>query len=346
VHFHSASTQSSIHASAVDALLAVDATRIRKRYGDRDALRGVDLTVPLGQLHGLLGPNGAGKTTLMRILLGLVRADDGTVRLLGSRVLTGAGSLPAGAAGFVDTPSFYPYLSARQNLTLCARLDDGLGDRRRRVSQALDRVGLSAAADVRVSGYSAGMRQRLGVAATLLRSPRLLILDEPTTALDPAGAREVRALARDLANEGTAIVWSSHDMAEVEDLCERVTVVQEGRVVYAGAVEELRERAPAAVHVMQTSNDIAAAGVAAPLPGLRVRLPRAEGEGLEIAAERPVLDAYAIALGREGIAIRLLEQHTRSLESLFLELTEQKIAAIPAVADVPAVGARPRVVAS
>jgi ABC-2 type transport system ATP-binding protein len=300
---------------------AVEAIGVRKRYGDREVLRGIDLVVPPGQLHGLLGPNGAGKTTLMRILLGLVRSDGGTVRVLGSESLAAYGPLPRGVAGFVETPAFYPYLSGRQNLTLCARLDDHDGDRKGRIMQALERVGLTSAADLRVSGYSAGMRQRLGVAAALLRSPKLLVLDEPTTSLDPAAARSVRTLARGLVDGGAAIVWSSHDMAEVEELCEQVTVIEEGRVIYSGAVEELRRRAPATVHVLQTSDDNAAAAVALHRPGLMVRMPRASGEGLEVAADLAELDAYVIALGRTGIAIRLLEHRTRSLESLFLELT-------------------------
>jgi ABC-2 type transport system ATP-binding protein len=295
---------------------------VRKRFGDRDALRGVNLTVQPGQLHGLLGPNGAGKTTIMRILLGLIHRDDGIVRLLGADSPSTAGPLPNGVAGFVETPSFYPYLSGRQNLTLCARLDDLGGDRAARVTHALDQMALTPAADVRVSGYSAGMRQRLGVAAALLRSPRLLVLDEPTTALDPAAARDVRALARRLVTEGAAIVWSSHDMAEVEELCEQVTVIDEGRVIYSGAVEELRRRAPAAVHVLQTSDDRSAFAMASRHPGITVRMARASGEGLELSADPASLDAYVIALGRAGIAVRLLESRTRSLESLFLELTD------------------------
>jgi ABC-2 type transport system ATP-binding protein len=308
-------------APAVRTPPAVEVIGVYKRYGEREALGGVDLVVPPGQLHGLLGPNGAGKTTLMRILLGLVRRDEGTVRVFGTESPSMAGPLPPGVAGFVETPAFYPYLSARQNLTLCARLDDHDGDRKARVVHALDRVGLTSAADRRVSGYSAGMRQRLGVAAALLRAPKLLVLDEPTTALDPAGARSVRTLARGLVDEGAAIVWSSHDMAEVEELCEQVTVIKEGRGIYTGAVEELRKRTPAAVHMLQTSDDPVAAAIASQRPGIKVRMPHASGEGIEVAADQASLDAYVIALGQAGIAVRLLEHRTRSLESLFLELT-------------------------
>jgi ABC-2 type transport system ATP-binding protein len=307
-------------ATGAGASPAVEAIGVCKRYREREALRGVDLVVMPGQLHGLLGPNGAGKTTLMRILLGLTRSDRGTVRVLGAAPSPTGGSLPDGVAGFVETPAFYPYLSGRRNLALCARLDHCEGDRSARVAHALERVGLSSAADSRVSGFSTGMRQRLGVAAALLRSPRLLVLDEPTTALDPAAAHSVRDLARGLAGEGAAIVWSSHDMSEVEDLCAHVTVIDAGRVIYTGAVEELRRRAPAAVHLLQTSDDRIAAAIASQRPGVKVRV-AAVGEGLEVAADEASLDAYVIALGQTGVAIRLLEHRTRSLESLFLELT-------------------------
>ena len=168
---------------------ALEALGVSKRYGDCAALSGVDLVARPGRLHGLLGPNGAGKTTLMRIVLGLVRRDAGTVRLLGRDLDSTAGPVPDGVAGFAETPAFYPFLSGRRNLALLACLDGNDGsDARDRVGVALDEVGLAAQADVAVSGYSAGMRQRLGLAAALLRSPRLLVLDEPTNSLDPAGA--------------------------------------------------------------------------------------------------------------------------------------------------------------
>jgi ABC-2 type transport system ATP-binding protein len=300
--------------------LAVEAVGVSKRYGNRDALDGVDLIVSPGALHGLLGPNGAGKTTLMRVLLGLVRRNAGTVRLLGDDLDSCRDRLPRGVAGFVETPAFYPYLSGRQNLSLLVSLDgDTTSDRGERVAQALDEVGLGSEADAAVSGYSAGMRQRLGIAGALLRSPRLLFLDEPTSSLDPAAARHVRALARRLADEGTAVVWSSHDMSEVEELCSTLTVVNAGRVVFSGSVERLRKRAPATVHVLRTSNDAAAISLASCRRGIDVR--NAAEDGLEVTADVEALDACVMALAGAGIAVRSLERRTRSLESLFLELT-------------------------
>jgi ABC-2 type transport system ATP-binding protein len=299
---------------------ALEVTGVSKRFGPREALRGVDLIAQPGQLHALLGPNGAGKTTLMRVLLGLFRRDAGTVRLLGRDLDSMAGRVPDEVAGLVEAPAFYPYLSGRKNLALLARLDEGRGSESGgdRINDVLEQAGLAAKADVAVGAYSAGMRQRLGLAASMLRMPRLLFLDEPTNALDPAGAYDVRNLARDLANRGAAVVWSSHDMAEVEELCTVLTVIDRGCVIFTGTVNELRSRAPADVHMLRTSNDAAALDLAFHRAGVSVG--RADG-GLEVSADIEALDAYIIALGCAGIAVRVLERRARTLESMFLELT-------------------------
>jgi len=300
--------------------LALDARGISKRYGTRDALCGVELLVRQGTVHGLLGPNGAGKTTLMRVLLGLVRSDAGSVHLLGAPPVGFGQPLPPGVAGLVDAPAFYPYLSGRRNLELLSRLDDEPESRSRvDVDAALEQVDLAAHAAVKVGHYSAGMRQRLGIAAALLRAPRLLFLDEPTSSLDPASARLVRDLARRLANEGTAVVLSSHHMLEIEELSTALTVLDRGRVVFSGAVEDLRALAPASSHRLRTGNDREALAIAVGFPGVHVRVP-AEG-GLDVSASLETVDRFVIALGRAGIAVRTLERRERSLESLFLELT-------------------------
>ena len=253
-------------------------------------------------------------------------------------------SLADGVAGYVETPAFYPYLSGRRNLSLLARLDNGASaDRRVRVDGALAEVGLSTHADIAVSGYSAGMRQRLGLAAALLRSPKVLLLDEPTSSLDPAAARVVRTLVKRLAGQGVAVVLSSHDMAEVEELCDELTVIDRGMVAYSGSVEDLRRRAPAALHVMYTSDDHAAHALGSGRPGLKVRPSGAEEGGLEVAGDTDALDAYTIALGRAGIALRSLERRTRSLESLFLELTGGRQDAAPAASAASGSSRRPAV---
>ncbi len=301
--------------------LALEAVGLFKRYGARHAVQGVDLAVRAGVIHGLLGPNGAGKTTLLRMLLGLVRADAGAVRLLGQDAGVPGRALPDGVAGFVDTPRFYPYLSGRKNLLLMARLDGTARARApERVAEVLGQVGLARDADVKVAGYSAGMRQRLGLAAALLRSPRLLLLDEPTTSLDPAGARDLSTHLRRLAADGVAILLSSHDMAEVEELCATLTIVRQGRVAFSGTVEDLRRQAPAAVHRLRTNDDARALSIATEKRDVQVDVAE-DGGGLDVGASAEALDAYVIALGGAGIAIRGLEARDRSLESLFLRLT-------------------------
>ena len=304
---------------------ALEAVGISKRSGSRDVLSGVNLIAQPGRVHGLLGPNGAGKTTLMRILLGLVQRDAGSVHLLGRPLDANGGSIPDDVAGIVETASFYPYLTGRQNLAVLATLDGGRTSARRcGVDEALEQVGLAADAHARVAGYSAGMRQRLAVAAALLRAPRLLFLDEPTNSLDPRGMRDIRALARRLADDGAAVVLSSHDMSEVEELCATLTVINAGRVVFSAAVDELRQRAPAAVHVLQTSDDAAARRVASTHTGVKVT--SAVDGGLEVLADIAALDTYVIALGCAGIAVRTLDHRVRALESLFLELTGREMA--------------------
>ncbi|MEO8521850.1 MAG: ABC transporter ATP-binding protein [Acidobacteriota bacterium] len=300
---------------------ALEALGVSRRYGERLALHRVDLVVQGGQLHGLLGPNGAGKTTLLRILLGLVRSDAGTVRLLDRPLQPGHG-LPDGIAGFVETSGFYPYLSGRDNLQLLQRLDVQPARPRDHVEDMLGQVGLAAQADDPVADYSAGMRQRLGLAAALLRGPRLLLLDEPTSSLDPAGARDVRALLRELAARGTTIVLSSHDMTEVEELCSTLTILHHGRVAFSGAATELRRLSPDNLHALRSSDDAAALGVASGHPGITIaRSP--DGHGFDVCADLAALDAYIVALGASGIAVRSLERRSRSLESLFLRLTAQ-----------------------
>jgi len=300
--------------------VALEAIGVSKSYSAREALCDVDLIARRGEVHGLLGPNGAGKTTLLRVLLGLVRMDAGRVQLLGRDLESAGDALPEGVAGLVDVPAFYPYMSARKNLTLLARLDGTTrAAHARAIDAALEQTGLKGHADTKVAGYSTGMRQRLGLAAALLRSPRLLLLDEPTSSLDPLSARDIRALARQLASEGAAVLLSSHDMAEVEELCSMLTIINCGRVVFSGTVEELRNRAPAPAYALRTSDDRTAHALGARSHGVRVA-PAVDG-GLDVSADLAALDAYVVALGRAGIAVRELQRRMRSLESLFVELT-------------------------
>ena len=300
---------------------AVDAAGISKRYAERDALRDVTFAAPRGAIHALLGPNGAGKTTLLRVLLGLVRADTGTVCLLGRPTASGR-SVPDAVAGFVESSGFYPYLSGRKNLVLLRRLDQGRRAERGEIDEALAQVGLERDADVRVGAYSAGMRQRLGLAAALLRAPHLLLLDEPTSALDPSGARDVRALAQRLTSAGAAVILSSHDMNEVEELCASATILNRGRVVFSGLLDELRARADA-TFALHTSDDTRAAALASSPDAVAVST-AADGQGLTITGTQEGMDAYIVRLGRAGVAVRRLQQRSRSLERVFLELTASR----------------------
>src|SRR5579875_2537724 len=304
---------------AVDALRAIG---LRKRFAATSALEAVTLTVPAGEVHGLLGANGAGKTTLLRILFGLIAPDAGSVRLLG-RPLGGPGSAALDqVAGFVEEPSFYPYLSGAANLSLLARLDGG-DPTRARVERALERVDLRERADDRVSGYSTGMRQRLGIAAALLRSPRLLLLDEPTSGLDPAGARAVAALVGELAADGVAILLSSHQIGELERVCTSFTFVRDGRIVWDGSAAELDAQAPASAFELATSDDLRALELAGEHPGLRAQ--RSPRGGMTLTARTDVLDRYVLALGEARIAIRRLELRVSPLESMFFALTSDDV---------------------
>ena len=300
-----------------EAAPSLAAYGLSKRFGPVVALDRVDVRVEPGTVCGLLGPNGAGKTTLLRLLLGLVRPDAGRIELFGRTPEPASAPGLYRMAGFVEEPRFYPYLSARRTLELLARLDGGTSARR--VAELLDLVGLSRQADKRVGAYSTGMRQRLGLAAALLSSPRLLLLDEPTTGLDPAGTREVRAIVRQLADEGVAVLLSSHDMDEVAGICSRATILAAGRVVWDGTIQRLREEAPVPQYLLETSDDRSALALSSAHPRLLAR-ERTE-RGLSVAAERDELDAFVLALGTEGIAVRRLVEETSSVEAMFLALT-------------------------
>jgi ABC-2 type transport system ATP-binding protein len=292
----------------------IEARGLVKRYGEITAVDHVDLTVGAGDVYGYLGPNGAGKTTSLRMLLGLIRPDEGAARLFGrDPLLEGARALD-GVAGFVEAPRFYPYLSGRRNLELVAALDgDGA---EYRIDEALDTVDLADRAKDKVGGYSHGMRQRLGIAGALLRAPRLLLLDEPTTGLDPAGMRDMRALVRRLADQGMTVLLSSHLMGEVEELCDRVAIIGHGRVLYEGALDELMASA-AARYELRTTDDLLAAEIAREFGEV------SEAAGaLSFAGDERVAAALSIALGAAGVGITALVPRTPTLEELFFQMTE------------------------
>ena len=296
----------------------IEARGLVKRYGHVTAVDHVDLTVEAGCVYGYLGPNGAGKTTSLRMLLGLIRPDEGVARLFGRDPLEQGAAALDGVAGFVEAPRFYPYLSGRRNLELMAALDGG--DAAARIDGALATVDLADRQGDKVKGYSHGMKQRLGIAGALLRDPRLLLLDEPTTGLDPAGMRDMRVLVRRLADEGMTVLLSSHLMVEVEELCDRVAIVRSGQVIYEGALDALLH-STGQRYRLRTTDDARALRVCRAQVGVGDVAGGADGIMFAAEAERVVAE-LSIALVEAGVGIVALVPASASLEELFLRLTE------------------------
>jgi ABC-2 type transport system ATP-binding protein len=300
---------------------------LTKRYGVLAAVDALDLTVERGELFGFLGPNGAGKTTTIRMALGLIVPTGGTVELFGEPVVTDRA--PLGRVGaLVEEPAFWKYLSGRRNLEYFARAGGDRSDRRARlarVDDVLARVDLTEAADKRVKAYSQGMRQRLGLALSLLGGPELLVLDEPTNGLDPSGMREMRTLLRSLADDGTTIFVSSHLLTEVEAMCDRVGVMAQGRLVAQGPPATLRG---AADRMRVEVNDVAAARrVIDALSGFTL-MGEGPQEGAGSGLIRVSLDdgaspiALNAALVAAGIGVSELAPERSSLEDVFMSLVE------------------------
>jgi ABC-2 type transport system ATP-binding protein len=289
--------------------IPVETDRLTKRYGRVTAVDGVSLTVRAGEVYGFLGPNGAGKTTTLRMLLGLIRPTAGTARVFGAP----PGRL-ASVGALIEGPGFYPYLSGRDNLRVLARYT---GVSSQRMATVLDRVDLSDRAGDRFNTYSMGMKQRLGVAAALLKDPRLLILDEPTNGLDPAGMADMRMLVRRLGTAGTTVMLSSHLLGEVQQICDRVGVIAHGKLVAESTVAELRGQA--SLRVVAEPIEDAAAHARTLLGPDRVRV---RDGGLDLAVE-PAKAAWVNGeLVEAGVAVSELRVRERTLEDVFLELTK------------------------
>ena len=293
------------------------ATKTYRRRGKPvlRALDGLDLHVDAGGVHGFLGPNGSGKTTTIRVLLGLVRADAGELRLLGEPVPAALPSVLGSVGALVETPLFFPTFSGRLNLQLLA---ETAGLSRARVEECLEIVDLRDRADERFKGYSLGMKQRLGIAAALLKSPRLLVLDEPSNGLDPAGIRDVRELVRRLGGDGhTTVFLSSHLLAEVEQVCDHVSIMSRGRCVATGRVSQVlagRSRGEVRVRV----GDDPAATVVLARAGYGVE--RTEDGALRVSGVAHPSDVTRL-LAESGLYLSELSAAAVDLESAFLELT-------------------------
>ena len=294
-----------------------------KRFGGFVAVDGLSFEVRRGDVYGFLGPNGSGKSTTIRDILGLVGPTQGEIRLFG-RPVGGPGSSREGLAGFVDSPGFYGYLSARDNLRILAAADGG--KKAPPIERVLETVDLSGRAKDRVKTYSTGMKQRLAIAAALLREPELLILDEPTNGLDPGGMRDVRALVRRLAGEGLTIFLSSHLLGEIEGLCNRVAVIGHGRLLAEGTIAEVMQNAATnpgyrlavgdaekAAKILGASRSVVA--VSTPTTGEL-------GEEVTLQTGHDGVGPVVRELVESGVEIRALVPVRPSLEDLFLELTE------------------------
>ena len=295
--------------------LVIETAGLRKEFrgprGTRVAVHDLDLAVPAGGVHGFLGPNGSGKTTTIRMLLGLARATRGEMRLFGQRVPAHLPDVIDRVGAVVESPKFSPHFSGRRNLLLLSR---SIGAPDTRVDEALETVGLTGRDGDRYKSYSLGMKQRLAIAATLLKDPQLLILDEPTNGLDPAGIREIRETIRDLGERGVTVLLSSHILAEVQQVCTSATIIGNGRLLASGRVDELVDGGPSAYAV--TVADPRAATRALTTAGLVASL---DADVLRVETEDPAL--VTRTLGEAGLWLTSLTPLRRDLESVFLELT-------------------------
>jgi ABC-2 type transport system ATP-binding protein len=300
--------------------LALSTRGLVKRFGDRTALAGLDLSVPSGVVYGFLGPNGAGKTTTMRILTGLIHADAGGVELLGRPFTRGHRRNLFDVGALIESPAFYPYLSGRQNLAVLAAT--GAPTPPERIAALLALVGLTERADDKVQRYSLGMKQRLGIAAALLSDPKLLLLDEPANGLDPAGIVAMRETLRSLTALGKTVFVSSHLLAEVQHLADVVGIINRGRLVREGPIQELlagEGQVRARVLASEVPTAVAAAQEFAGLGNVSSEV---DGEGAWVLVRVTPGRAADVnrALAQAGVYASRLEAGT-NLESLFLELT-------------------------
>ncbi len=295
----------------------VETNELTKRYGDRLAVDRVSLTVQRGEVYGFLGPNGAGKTTTLRMLLGLIRPTGGSASIFGQG--TGDAGVIDKVGALIEGPGFYPALSGRDNLRVMARYR-GLPESV--VGEALTRVDLIDRGGDKFKSYSLGMKQRLGVASALMGDPELIILDEPTNGLDPAGMADMRALIVDLARSGKTVVLSSHLLAEVQDICDRVGVINDGRLLRESTVAELRGGTTLRVRALPVDRALAVA--------MRV----AGDDGVQLDGDQLVLGQHTSAPGlvREmvagGVDVHEVATAERTLEEVFFEMTRPELEAV------------------
>lgn len=288
---------------------------LTKRFGQLTAVDGLNLDVRAGEVHGFLGPNGSGKSTTVGMILGLIAPAAGSITILGRDPRRSRDLLRRHVGAIIETPAFYPYLSGRDNLRALALAAGGVPAAS--IDQLLETVGLTARSASRYKTYSLGMKQRLGIASTLLTEPDLVILDEPTNGLDPAGQHEIRELIPRLAREGRAVLLASHQLHEVEQVCDRVTIIRAGRVVRQGPVSELLRRG--GMLDLQISPAEQAAEVARALPWVEAVTVRDGWIAVAAPVERGA--DLSRALAERGLYPSALIPRRATLENVFLELT-------------------------
>jgi ABC-type multidrug transport system ATPase subunit len=297
-----------------DNLLLVETRGLTKRYRGITAVDGLDLSVRRGEVYGFLGPNGAGKTTTLKMLLGLISPSSGEAVVLGEE--PGSPESLAGVGSLVESPAFYPYLSGRDNLRVLARY---VGASRQRVGEVLEEVELTSRAKDKFKKYSLGMKQRLGVAAALLKDPELLVLDEPTNGLDPRGMADMRALIRRVGSGGRTVLLSSHLLGEVEQVCDRVGVIRRGSLVAEGTVDDLRGGGGGGVLVRAEPLDLAAR-ISEHLAG--VASVQERGGALLLKADPSRTAEISRKLTSAGLDVSEVRPAESSLEEVFLDLTD------------------------
>ncbi|GAA4032948.1 ABC transporter ATP-binding protein [Allokutzneria multivorans] len=302
--------------------LAARTTGLRKVYGNTVAVDSVDLEVPQGAVLGLLGPNGSGKTTTIRMLLGLTRPSAGSVELLGVPMPDGADRALPHVGALVEGPGFHPFLSGRENLRRCAAAEpllptEGIS---RAVDGALERVGLGHAATRKYRGYSLGMKQRLGLAAALLVPRRLVVLDEPTNGLDPAGTREIRGVMAELHEAGTTVVVSSHLLAEVEATCTHVAVLHQGTAVAQGSLAQLLDGGTPTLTVSTEDVQLAVDTLRDNRIPYKSDVDGVRAELVSVTSQQ-VIEKLVLA----GVGVREARRERTGLEELFARLTESDV---------------------
>jgi ABC-type multidrug transport system ATPase subunit len=301
-----------------DPILSVQ--HLKKTFGNFTAVKDVSFSVNKGDIFGFLGPNGAGKSTTMRCMLSLIKPDAGQIQIFGKDLFKERVSIMSGIGSIVEKPDFYKYLSALQNLKIFARIS-GADVTEKQLYEQLEFVGLAGREKDKVAGFSHGMKQRLGIAQTLLHQPELIILDEPTTGLDPQGIIEVRELILRLKNEQQkTVILSSHQLAEIELVANRMVIINRGEVIIEGEVAQLMNQQETVLHIELSENASAAAAIiAAKYSKLKVKI--SSPKTLEINIEKKLIPSLNTMLVNEGFEIMALEPK-RKLEDFFIQMTQ------------------------